>query len=351
MYFGCKDYPLGPGHPCLVIAEVGVNHNNDMAIARRMVDAAIAAGAHVVKFQAFITENEISRYAAKAEYQKKSGPDADGQLALCKALELSHEHLRELFAYCNERSAAMLCAAFDDESLDFLLNDAKLRTIKIASSEVTNLPFLRRIGDAGVDVVLSTGASTLAEAALAVETLREAGCGELMVFHCVSQYPAPIDQVNLRAMQTMGRAFDCAVGFSDHTLGTEVATVASALGAAAVEKHFTLDRTLPGPDHKASIEPEELAALVRATAIARVCLGDGRKIPAPCEAGNRPLIRKGLVAARNLPAGTVLAPSLIAAKRPATGIAPDDTAKVVGLVLRVDVLEDAPLTWEALRLP
>jgi sialic acid synthase SpsE len=202
-----------------------------------------------------------------------------------------------------------------------------------------------------VDVVLSTGASTLAEAALAVETLREAGCGELLVFHCVSQYPAPVDEVNLRAMLTMGQAFDCAVGFSDHTLGTEVATVASALGAAAVEKHFTLDRTMVGPDHKASIEPEELAALVRATAVARACLGHGRKVPAPCEAGNRPLIRKGLVAARDLPAGTVLTPSLLTAKRPATGIAPDDASKIVGLVLTVDVPEDAPIIWEYLRKP
>lgn len=349
MRFGCKNYVLGPESPCLVIAEIGVNHNNDMELARRMVDAAMAAGAHVVKFQAFRTEMEISRHAAKADYQKTGDNDQTGQLELCKSLELSHENLRMLFAYCNARAMPMLCAAFDDVSLDFLLHDAKLKTIKIASSEVTNLPFLRRIAAAGVDVILSTGASALAEVALAVDALRRGGCGELMVFHCVSEYPAPVDQVNLRAMLTMRDAFQCAVGFSDHTLGTEVATAAAALGAAAVEKHFTLDRTLPGPDHKASIEPDELAALVRATGMARACLGDGRKIPAPCEEGNRLLIRKGLVAARDLPAETILRPEMLLAKRPATGIAPDDAGKVTGLALRRAVSADEPITWNMLR--
>ena len=349
MHFGCKQLPLGADFPCLIIAEIGVNHNGSVEMARRMIDAAATAGADVIKLQAFKSSLEISRFAEKAGYQKKNSPDSASQLELCASLELDEKALLELFAYCDERGIATLCAAFEEASLDFLLHTVKAKTIKIPSSEVTNLPFLRRIGSAGVDVILSTGASSLAEVALAVDALRQAGCGELMAFHCVSEYPAPVDQVNLRAMLTMRDAFRCAVGFSDHTLGTEVATAAAALGAAAVEKHFTLDRTLPGPDHRASIEPDELAALARATGMARACLGDGRKVPAPCEESNRPLIRKGLVAARDLPAGTVLRPEMLLAKRPATGIAPDDADKVAGLALRQAVSADEPLTWSMLR--
>lgn len=348
MRFGHKNLPLGSDFPCYVIAEVGVNHNNNMDIARKMVDSAIEAGADVIKFQAFRTENEISRYAPAADYQKKS-TEAQSQLELCKALELSYENLQMLFDYCKERDAAVLCAAFDDESLSFLLDDAKVSSIKIASSEVTNIPFLKRIGNSGVDVVLSTGASTLAEVAFAVDTLREAGCGELMIFHCVSEYPAPPDEVNLRAMNTIKNATNCFIGFSDHTEGVAVPTVAAALGACAVEKHFTLDKNMPGPDHKASIEPAELKMLVQAVRTARLCLGDGNKVPSPAELKNRQLIRKGLVAVGNLPAGTVLTHEMLAAKRPATGIEPVLTDALIGMKLCRDVEDDAPITWDCMK--
>lgn len=349
MRFGCRNISLGAEYPCVVIAEIGVNHNNDMSIARRMIDAALEAGVDVIKFQAFRTEKEISRFAGMADYQKTLDNELNSQLELCKALELSPENLRELFHYCDQRGAATLCAAFDEDSLDFLLHDIKVACIKIPSSEVTNIPFLRRIGAAGVDVVLSTGASTLAETALAVESLRTAGCGELMVFHCVSEYPAPPEEVNLRVMRTLQQALDCRVGFSDHTRGTAVPTVAAALGACAVEKHFTLDKTLPGPDHKASIEPHELAELVSAVRVARVCLGDGRKVPSLSEIKNRTLIRKGLVATANLPAGIILRPDMLAAKRPAIGIAPELAEHLVGLRLCASVVEDAPIVWELFR--
>ena len=349
MRFGRQDLPLGPDSPCYIIAEIGVNHNGDPETARRMVDAAVAAGADIIKFQAFKSELEISRFAEKTGYQKAQAPGSGGQLELCAALELGEQALLDLFAYCDGRGIASLCAAFEEASLDFLLHTAGCRTIKIPSSEVTNLPFLRRLGKAGAGVVLSTGASTLAEVAAAVEALRCSGCGELMVFHCVSEYPAPVEQVNLRAMLTMRDAFRCAVGFSDHTLGPEAATAAAALGAAAIEKHFTLDRTMPGPDHQASIEPAELAALVRSTRAARLCLGTGVKEPAPCEEANRPLIRKGLVVTRDLASGTRLTPDLLAAKRPAAGLEPDFMELVVGLELRVAAKADQPLTWEMVR--
>lgn len=348
MRFGHKELQLGQDFPCYVIAEIGVNHNNNMDLAHRMVNAAIAAGVDVIKFQAFRTEKEISRYAPAAEYQKKSS-NAQSQLELCKALELSYENLLTLFKYCADRNAPFLCAAFEDESLDFLLYEAKVPSIKIASSEVTNVPFLKRIGKAGVDVVLSTGASTLSEAVGAVEILREAGCGELMVFHCVSEYPAPPNEVNLRAMETLRHALGCAVGFSDHTEGVAVPTVAAALGACAVEKHFTLDKNLPGPDHKASIEPHELQALVQSVRIARHCLGTGYKMPSRAELKNRQLIRKGLVAVGDLPAGTVLTREMLAAKRPAFGIEPAMEDALVGMRLCRAVEDDAPITWECVK--
>ena len=349
MRFGCQELPLGSDSPCLIIAEIGVNHNGDLATARRMVDAALAAGADIIKFQAFKSTLEISRFAEKTKYQAETVPDSDTQLELCSALELGEQDLLTLFAYCNERNAPFLCAAFEDASLDFLLHTAKLKTIKIPSSEVTNLPFLRRIGAAGVDVIFSTGASTLAEVAVAVEALQSSGCGELMVFHCISEYPAPLEQVNLRAMETMRTAFQCPVGFSDHTLGTDAAIAAAALGAAAIEKHFTLNKAMPGPDHRASIEPDELAALVRSTRAARACLGAGIKVPAPCEAANKILIRKGLVATYDLPAGTRLTPDMLAAKRPASGMAPDFAPHIVGMQLTSDVVADQPITWDLVR--
>ncbi len=264
---------------------------------------------------------------------------------MCKALELSGAALRELKDYCAGIGMPFLCAAFDFESIDLLVDDLKVESMKVASSEVTNLPMLRYIGSKKKGVILSTGASTLIEVGCAVEALLGSGCPELVLLHCVSSYPAPHDQVNLRAMGTLKRAFGLPVGFSDHTTGIEVPIAAAALGAVAVEKHFTLDRNLPGPDHRASVEPDELAALVRGVRSANVALGSGTKRPAPCELANLPLIRKSLVAARNLSKGTALARDLSEIKRPQGGIAPCDLDKVLGLRLTRDIEEDAPITW------
>jgi N,N'-diacetyllegionaminate synthase len=303
-------------------------------------------GAHILKFQAFRSEKEISSYAAKAPYQQETTTDKGSQLEMCKALELSASDLREIKAYCAERNVPFLCAAFDFDSVDLMVDDLKLSTIKVPSSEVTNIPMLEYIGSKKTGVILSTGASTLSEVGQAVDALRRSGCRELTLFHCVSSYPAPHNEANLRSMIMLKNAFGLPVGFSDHTIGRETAIAAAALGACAIEKHFTLDRTMPGPDHRASIEPSELAELVRGVGIANLSLGSPIKQPAPCEMPNLALIRKSLVAAQGLKKGTRLTRDMIEIKRPRGGIEPIDLNKVIGLSLTRDVAEDMFLTWE-----
>jgi len=332
----------------IVIAEVGVNHNGDPAIARKMIDVARAAGADIVKFQAFRSEKEISRYAGKAGYQIENTGDAGGQLELCKALELSAEALAELKARCEELDQPFLCTAFDFDSVDLLADTLRVNAIKIGSAEVTNLPMLEYIGAKRLAAILSTGASTLAEVGEAIAALERGGSPEIVLLHCVTSYPAPFAEANLRAMQTMRQAFGLPVGFSDHTEGIGCAIAAAALGACAIEKHFTLDRTMPGPDHRASAEPQELQALVAGVRVANAALGSGVKKPAACEAPNLPLVRKSLVARIDLAAGTRLERGMIEIKRPLGGIAPRDLPNVLGRTLRRAVDEDRPICWDDL---
>jgi len=348
MNFGARHYRFADGDDPVVIGEVGVNHNGDPALARRLVDVAIDAGVHVVKFQAFKSEKEISRFAAKAPYQDETVPDAASQLEMCKALELDGPTLQDMKRYCEQRGIAFLCSVFDYDSLELLVDQLRVDCVKIASSEVTNLPFLEYIGSRKLGAILSTGASTLAEVGQAIEALRGGGCPELVLLHCVSCYPAPASELNLRAIQTLKTAFGLPVGFSDHSTGTTAAVTAVALGAVAIEKHFTLDRNMAGPDHRASIEPKELKRLVDEVALAKAALGDGMKRPMPCEIENRPLIRRSLVAAAPLRKGTRLARTMIEIKRPADGIDPGDLDKVLGLVLQRDLEEDQPITWDCL---
>jgi N-acetylneuraminate synthase len=345
MDFGARQFDFREQDRTVVVAEIGVNHNGDADTALRMIEVAAACGADVVKFQAFRSDKEISRFAAKTPYQQQTTSDQGNQLEMCRALELSPEALRRAHSHCESLGVAFLCAAFDFESADLLLGDLGVRTVKIASSEVTNIPFLRHIAQSKCAIILSTGASTLIEVGQAVDAILDAGCPELLLLHCVSSYPAPHDHVNLRAMETMRQAFGLPVGFSDHTEGVEAAIAAAALGAVMIEKHFTLDRSLPGPDHRASIEPPELAALVRGVRIAGACLGSPLKRPVPCERDNLPLIKKSLVAARDLREGSRLTRDMIEIKRPQGGIEPADLDKVIGLTLRRDVEEDAPITW------
>jgi N-acetylneuraminate synthase len=348
MQFESTSFDFSRPERTIVIAEVGVNHNGDPLLARAMVDVARDAGADIVKFQAFNSEKEISRYAGKAKYQADNTGDSGGQLELCKALELSGAQLSSLKDYCAQLGQPFLCTAFDFDSVDLLADVLKVSTIKIGSAEVTNIPMLEYIGAKKLAAILSTGASTLVEVEQAIEALRRGGCPELVLLHCVTSYPAPAAEANLRAMETMRQAFGLPVGFSDHTEGIACAIAAAALGACAIEKHFTTDRKLPGPDHLASVEPSELEALVEGVRMARAALGSGIKSPAPCEAANLPLIRKSLVATRDLAAGTRLDRAMIEIKRPLGGIEPARLAHVLGRTIRTPVLEDMPITWDDL---
>jgi N,N'-diacetyllegionaminate synthase len=348
MDFGSRKYAFTDGAPPVVIGEIGVNHNGDPALARRLVDVAVEAGVDIVKLQVFKSESEISRFAQLAPYQQVATSVATNQLELCKALELSHSAIDDLRRYCGERKIGFFCSVFDSDSLRFLIDELKLASVKVASGEITNRPFLQEIGQRKVGVILSTGGSTLAEVAEAVNVLTTSGCPELVLLHCVSSYPAPTNEINLNVMQTLRREFRLPVGFSDHTPDIEAAIVATSLGAVAVEKHFTLDRNMSGPDHRASIEPDELKRLVTAVRRAHVALGDGIKRPAPSELENLPLIRRSLVASRSLRKGERLTWDMIAIKRPAAGIAPNDIDKVLGRQLICDLEDDQPITWSSL---
>ncbi len=348
MDFFARSYSFAEDDPPVVIAEAGVNHNGDMKLAERLVDVAADAGAQIVKFQAFKTEKEISRFAELAPYQKETAPDAQSQFDLCKALELGFADFRELKNRCDNRGIGFLCSVFDFDSIDFIAEELKASTVKIASGEITNAPLLDYVGRKKLAVILSTGASTLAEVGEAIAVLRNAGCPQLILLHCVSNYPAPANELNLRAMLTLKREFGLPVGFSDHSMGNVAAIAAAAMGAVAVEKHFTLDRTMAGPDHKASAEPGELKQLVDDLMLVHAARGDGIKRPMPCENANLPLIRRSLVAGSNLAKGATLTRAMIEIKRPADGIDPRRLHEAIGRKLARDLREDEPIRWSDL---
>ncbi|AIE86637.1 N-acetylneuraminate synthase [Fimbriimonas ginsengisoli] len=320
-----------PSH-CLFIAEAGVNHNGDLALAVELIDAAKAAGADAVKFQSFKTDQLVTRSAAKADYQKRSTDAEESQFEMVRRLELSEEAHEQLIQRCKDVGIQFMSTPFDEESAAMLAR-LGVPCYKLPSGEVTNLPFLRHVAGYGVPIILSTGMSTLAEVDQAVQAILETGNDRLALLHCVSNYPADPADVNLRAMHTMDTAFGLPVGYSDHTTGFEVTLAAVALGARIIEKHFTLDRNLPGPDHKASLEPDEIAAAVRGVRVVESALGTGRKVPAASEANTASVARRSLVAARDLPAGTRLSEADIAILRPGTGLPPAMLPHLVGMTL------------------
>lgn len=315
----------------LIIAEAGVNHNGDMRLAKELIDRAADAGADLVKFQTFKAARLVTGTAQKADYQTRTTGDRESQYEMLSRLELTEEMHRELIAHCAARGIGFFSTAFDLESVDLLISLGQER-FKVPSGEITNLPYLRRIGRAGKEVLLSTGMAALGEVEQAITALEAAGTPRtaMTVLHCTTEYPAPMNEVNLRAMQTLHAAFDVAVGYSDHTAGFEVAIAAVAMGASVIEKHFTLDRALPGPDHKASLEPQELKAMVVAIRNIEQALGDGIKRLTPSEARNRPVARKSLVASRPIAAGERFSPNNLAAKRPGTGLSPMRWDDVIG---------------------
>jgi N,N'-diacetyllegionaminate synthase len=315
----------------LVIAEAGVNHNGDMGLAMQLIEVAADAGADVVKFQTFKADQLATTKAAKASYQKQTTDKTENQQVMLKRLELTSDQHKQLISHCHNCGIEFLSTAFDDPSID-LLNKLFLKRFKIPSGEITNLPYLRRIGGLGKPLILSTGMANLGEIEAALAVLETAGTNrdQITVLHCTTEYPAPMAEVNLRAMQTIGQSFGVAVGYSDHTAGIEVPIAAVALGATVIEKHFTLDQNLPGPDHKASLEPKEFAAMVNAIRNIELALGDGIKRATASEAANLPIVRKSLVASRAISIGELFSATNITAKRPGSGISPMRWDELIG---------------------
>lgn len=325
----------------LIIAEAGVNHNGDLNLAKQLIDAAAASGADLVKFQTFNADRLVTRSAKKAGYQNQTTDSEESQHAMLRRLELSAEMHNELIAHCALRNIGFFSTGFDIESID-LLRSLGQDHFKIPSGEITNLPYLRNIGRLGKTVILSTGMATMGDIEAAIDVLGRAGTprANITVLHCTTEYPTPMDEVNLRAMQSIHAAFGVAVGYSDHTSGIEVAIAAVAMGASVIEKHFTLDRNLPGPDHKASLEPEDLKAMVAAIRNIEIALGDGIKRLTPSEARNKPIARKSLVASKSIKSGEIFSAQNITTKRPGTGISPMRWDEVMGQVAQRDYQED-----------
>jgi N,N'-diacetyllegionaminate synthase len=329
----------------LIIAEAGVNHNGDLA--HRLIDVAAEARADVVKFQTFKASELVTPDAPKAEYQADATNSDGGQLEMLKALELSAEDHRVLFAHCQTKGIAFLSTAFDDASTD-LLKEFIMPLQKIPSGEITNVPYLRRTGARSEPIVMSTGMATLAEIEFALDTLCAAGAvlDNITVLHCNTQYPTPFEDVNLKAMQTIRAAFPgIHVGYSDHTTGIEVPIAAVAMGASVIEKHFTTDRTLPGPDHAASLEPEELKAMVSGIRNIERALGVGRKVPSPSEAPNLDIVRKSIVAAKAIPEGEQFSEDNLTNKRPGGGLSPTLWDATVGRSARRAFAANERIEW------
>lgn len=323
----------------LIIAEAGVNHNGSLDIAKKMVDAAVIAGVDIIKFQTFKAEKLVTKSAVKAKYQQVATDNEESQLSMLKKLELTEEEHQELIKYCKEKEILFLSTAFDLESLA-LLERFSLPMYKVPSGEITNLPYLIKIAQTGKPIILSSGMSTMEELKAAVKVLLESGAGIITILHCNTEYPTPFVDVNLRAMLTIAKEFGVDVGYSDHTQGIEIPIAAVALGAKVIEKHFTLDRSMEGPDHKASLEPEELNAMVTAIRHVEQALGSEVKQPSPSEAKNIAIARKSIVAKKVIKKGELFDDNNLTTKRPGNGISPMQWFDVIGTRAVKDFEED-----------
>jgi len=314
----------------LIIAEAGVNHNGDINLAKQLIDAAADAKVDYVKFQTFKAENLVSKSAKKAEYQKTNTKNNDSQYSMLKALELSDADHEILIKYCDEKKVKFLSTAFDFDSIEYLKD--KLDFYKIPSGEITNYPYLVKVAKLGLSIVMSTGMATLQEVKDALTVLVENGVPKenITILHCNTEYPTPMQDVNLTAMNTIGRELGVDIGYSDHTLGIEIPIAAVALGATVIEKHFTLDRNLEGPDHAASLEPDELKNMVSAIRNIELALGNGVKEPSESEQKNISIARKSIVASSEIKIGEVFSEDNITVKRPGTGVSPMKWKEVLG---------------------
>lgn len=335
---------IGEGKPVLVVAEAGVNHNGDLDLAKQLVRAAKATGADCVKFQTFSAARVASASAPKARYQIRTTGQAESQLEMLRRLELDERSLATLRDLCEQEGITFLSTPYSGEDVD-VLEALGVPAYKVPSALIVEPDYLRRVASCGKPILLSTGLATLAEVGEAVDVVRNAGNDELVVLQCTTEYPAEPADANLRAMRTMGAAFEVLTGYSDHTISASTAIAAVALGAVVVEKHLTLDRGLPGPDHPTSAEPDEFRAFVRCLRETEAALGDGRKEPSPSEQPNIVSMRRSIVAAGPIRAGATIQADMLATKRPATGIPPRELALVVGRTATVDIDPDQPLEW------
>jgi N,N'-diacetyllegionaminate synthase len=324
-----------------IIAETGANHNGSLDLAYKLVDVASESGADVVKFQTGKAEKVISRYAPKAEYQKKTTDKSESQLEMCKKLDLDYQAHLKLIDYCRQSRIRFLSSPFDLDSIDMLIK-LDIDTFKIPSGEITNLPYLRKIGSLNKTIIMSTGMADLSEVKVALNILINSGTAKekITILHCNTEYPTPFTDVNLKAMLTIKNELGVKVGYSDHTLGCEISIAAVAMGAEVIEKHFTLDRNMEGPDHKASLEPDELKAMVHAIRNIEKAMGDGVKGPSISELKNRPIARKSIVAVRKIKKGETFTEGNITTKRPGTGISPMQWDEVIGQKAIRDFSED-----------
>lgn len=334
---------VGEHHPCFIIAEAGINHNGDIKIAKRMIDAAKRAGVDAVKFQTFKTKNLVTKNAKTAEHQTDS--KGKSQYEILKSFELKEDDFVKLSKYAKEKGIMFLSSPFDRESVD-LLEKLKVPAFKIASSEITNFPLLRYIARKRKPIILSTGMANLDEIREALDVIFNEGNKEVILLHCISAYPAKMEELNLRAIESLKRSFNLPVGFSDHTENILASLVAVAVGACVVEKHFTLDKNLPGPDHKFSLEPDELKEMVRTIRLVECSLGDGIKKPTKSEEKIKKFVRRSIVARTKITRGTIIKREMLDVKRPSGGIEPKYINAIIGKRAKRDIKEDEIITWD-----
>ena len=335
---------IGNSCPCFVIAEAGVNHNGKVGLAKKLIDVAKDAGADAVKFQTFFAEKLVTKTAPKAKYQRITTGANGKQYEMLKRLELRREEFIELKEYADKRKIIFLSTPYDEESADFL-EQIGVPGFKISSADITNIPLLTHIAVKGLPIIVSTGMSTLEEVKEAVNAIKASRNNKVILLHCNFNYPAEVKEINLWAMKTLREAFGLPVGYSDHTLGIEVSIAAVAIGACVIEKHFSLDRNLPGPDHRASLEPDELKLMVKSIKNVEKALGSSMKQPSKSEVPNRKISRRSLVANRDISKGIRITKEMINIKRPGIGILPKYYDAVMGLEALRDVKKDEVLTW------
>lgn len=348
MHIRIADKEIGPGRPVFIIAEVGVNHNGDLFQAKKLVDAAIRSGADAVKFQTFKADLLVTHTGRKAKYQSDNEKKEGTQQEMLRRVELSYEDFAQLHSYCDERGIIFLSTPFEQGSAKFLF-ELNVPAFKVSSSDLSNIPFLRTIGEYGKPVILSSGMSTMAEIKDAIDMVIATGNEEIALLHCVSNYPTRPADLNLRVITTLKERIHKPIGFSDHSMGTYAAVAAVALGATIIEKHITLDQNAQGPDHKASLNPEEFKELVTAIRSTELALGSGEKFLSDEEVENRAVARKSLVASVQIDKGSIIEPRMIEIKRPGTGIPPKFLDQVVGKRVTRDIDPDEVLMWEDLE--